>query len=160
MKSKATRNDDEAVSIQVGFVLNTGLLTTFIAIVLVVLSGGFGEDLSTEEELELVADSMEANMVEADRLAVTSDNYTAFFEPPESDVDYRVNVSSSGSMNLTVPGVPVTVTRGLNEAVQEADSVSTVSGNPVTFGQSSENVILEYDGSDIEMEVQREVVGG
>ena len=159
-KRDAAVNENEAVSIQVGFVLNTGMLTAFIAIVLVILSGGFGDDISTEEELNIVADSVEANMIEADQLAVTSNSYTAFFEPPESGVDYRVNVSSSGSMNLTVPGVPVTVTRELNNTVEEADSVGTVSGNPVTFGQSSENVILEYDGSKIKMEVQKGVVGG
>lgn len=159
-KREATVNENEAVSIQVGFVLNTGMLTAFIAIVLVILSGGFGDNVSTEEELEIVADSIEANIIEADQLAVTSNSYTAFFEPPDSGVDYRVNVSSSGRMNLTVPGEPVTVTRDLNDAVEEADSVGTVSGSSVTFGQSSENVILEYDDSSgvIKMEVQQGVV--
>jgi hypothetical protein len=159
-KRDAAVNENEAVSIQVGFVLNTGMLTAFIAIVLVILSGGFGDNVSTEEELEIVADSIEANMIEADQLAVTSDSYTAFFEPPDSGVEYRVNVSSSGSMDLTVPGEPVTVTRDLNDAVVEADSVGTVSGSSVTFGQSSENVILEYEDSSgvIKMEVQQGVV--
>jgi len=154
MKKRADARD-EAVSIQVGFVLNTGMLTAFIAIVLVILSGGFGDDISTEEELEIVADSIEANMVEADRLAVTSDSYTAFFEPPSSDLDYRAEVDSSGELSLTVPGEPVTVTRDLDSMTR-----NDVNGNDINFGQNTENIILEYDGSSsaIEMSVQQDVV--
>jgi hypothetical protein len=157
MKNRA-ETDDEAVSIQVGFVLNTGLLTTFIAIVLVIISGGFGEDVSTEEELQLVADKIEANMIEADRLTVTSEDFTAFFEPPDSDVQYQAGVDLSGELTLTAAGEPVTVTRDLDDSTLNATKVD---GNDIQFGQNAGNIILDYDGSSntIEMDVQRDVVG-
>lgn len=148
-----TANEDEAKSIQVGFVLNTGILTAFIAIVLVIISGGFGEDLSTRDELELVADSVEAKMVEADRLAQTSDEYTAFFEPPTSNLQYRGVVDSSGTLTLT----PV---RGATEVTRDLDSITLrdVSGNDIKFSQTTQNIIVEYDedgSGEIELSVQK-----
>ena len=152
--------DDEAVSIQVGFVLNTGMLTTFIAIVLVILSGGFGEDISTEEELQIVADKIEANIIEADRLTVTTGegDFIAFFEPPESDIQYQAEVDLSGELKLTAPGESVTITRDLDDSTLNG---TRVDGNGVQFGQSAENVILDYNGGSntIKMEVQKGVVG-
>ena len=156
MKRRAEKRD-EAVSIQVGFVLNTGLLTTFIAIVLVVISGGFGEDISTEEELEVVADSVEANMIEADRLTVTSDSFTAFFEPPESDLGYQAEIESGELVLTASKGVTTEVTRDL-------DSITRTNiDNDISFGPETENIIIEYEDSgtgNLEMSVQRDVVGG
>lgn len=159
-------DDDEAVSIQVGFVLNTGLLTTFIAIVLVVISGGFGGDVSTQDELEAVADSIEANMVEADRISVTSDSFTAFFEPPSSDIQYQAYIDS-GKLYLTAPGYVGNLTyqddytRDLDEnTLPDTD----LNADGIRFGQSAENIILEYDGTGsndvINVSVQRDVAGG
>jgi len=157
MKNRGTRNEDEAVSIQVGFVLNTGILTAFIAIVLVVISGGF-DDTSPREELELVRDSIESKMIEADRLAETSDDFTAFFEPPESDLQYRAKIDSSGNLTLSVPN-----SNSVADVCTEKDpcnfatkrKVTTESGNSIQFSQIDQNVVVEYDGSDLELSVQR-----
>lgn len=146
-------SSDEAVSIQVGFVINTGIITAFTAIVLVAISGGFGEDLSTEQELELVADNVESNLVEADMLAESgdTDEFTAFFSPPTSDVDYRAEIDGGV---LTVSADDGTeLERDLNSLMRER----SVDGS-ITFSQDTENIIVEYDaeGTDnLELDVQR-----
>lgn len=151
-----TGNDDEAVSIQVGFVLNTGILTAFIAIVLVLISGGF-DDTSTQEELELVRDSVESKMVEADRLAETSDGFTAFFAPPESDVQYRAEIDSSGTLTLTHVDGGTEVEGDPSELLPNRG----VSGD-VEFSQRDQNVVVEYESKSscspncpLELSVQR-----
>lgn len=148
-----TDNDDEAVSVQVGFVLNTGILTAFIAIVLVVISGGF-DDTSTEDELELVRDSVESKMIEADTLAETSNSFTAFFDPPESDLQYRAEISG-GTLTLSTP-------RDDTEVKGDIDglTVRDVSGN-IQFSQIDQRVVVEYDNltasgsGDLELSVQQ-----
>jgi len=158
MKKRSGKgNENEAVSIQVGFVLNTGILTAFIAIVLVLISGGF-DDTSPQQELELVRDSVESKMIEADRLAETSDSFTAFFEPPESDLQYRAEIDGSGNLTLTVPNSDTDVCPGPEgnpcEFITDRD-VTTESGSEIQFSQIDENVVVEYDGSgDLELSVQ------
>lgn len=153
MKNRGgTGNEDEAVSVQVGFVLNTGILTAFIAIVLVVISGGF-DDTSTEDELELVRDSVESKMVEADTLAEESDSFTAFFDPPESDLQYRAEIDSSGTLTLRTP-------RDDTEVKGDIDglTVRDVSGN-IQFSQIDRRVVVEYNNltgsGDLELSVQQ-----
>jgi hypothetical protein len=160
MKNRGTRNEDEAVSIQVGFVLNTGILTAFIAIVLVVVSGGF-DDTSTEAELELVRDSIESKMIEADTLAETSGEFTAFFDPPESDLQYRAEIDSSGNLTLSVPNSVADVCTPKKpcsiDSLTKRD-VMIKSGSEIQFSQIDRNVVVEYDedgSGDLELSVQQ-----
>ena len=150
MKKRADAND-EAVSIQVGFVLNTGILTAFIAIVLVVISGGF-DDTSTEDELELVRDSVESKMVEADTLAEESDSFTAFFDPPESDLQYRAKISG-GTLTLSTPRDDTEVKGDIDDI-----TVRDVSGG-IQFSQIDQRVVVEYNNltgsGDLELSVQQ-----
>jgi hypothetical protein len=152
MKNRGdTGNEDEAVSIQVGFVLNTGILTAFIAIVLVVISGGF-DDTSTEAELELVRDSVESKMIEADTLAETSDSFTAFFDPPESDLQYRAKISG-GTLTLSTPRDDTEVKGDIDDI-----TVRDVSGG-IQFSQIDQRVVVEYNNltgsGDLELSVQQ-----
>lgn len=152
MKNRGdTGNEDEAVSIQVGFVLNTGILTAFIAIVLVVISGGF-DDTSTEAELELVRDSVESKMIEADTLAETSDSFTAFFDPPESDLQYRAEISG-GTLTLSTPRDDTEVKGDIDDI-----TVRDVSGG-IQFSQIDQRVVVEYNNltgsGDLELSVQQ-----
>lgn len=147
MEPPKRSRSEQAVSIQVGFVLNTGILTTFVALVLVIISGGFGEDVSTKEELELAADPIGAKMVEADTLAQTSDGFTAFFQPPSSNVNYVGKVDASGDLSLEAPDGTV-VNRSLDDMTIEG-----VDGG-ISFTQDTENIIIEYDGNDFDLSVQ------
>jgi len=156
MKNRGdTASEDEAVSIQVGFVLNTGILTAFIAIVLVLVSGGF-DDTSPQQELELVRDSVESKMVEADRLARTSDGFTAFFEPPTSDLQYRGEING-GTLTLTAVEGTTEVEGDLSELLPDRG----VSGS-VQFSQTDQNIVMEYESESscsptcpLELSVQR-----
>ncbi|MDZ7688297.1 MAG: hypothetical protein U5J64_06165 [Halobacteriales archaeon] len=159
MKPMREPPKQEASSIQIGFVLNAGIITTFTAVVLVILSGGFGEDVSTEDELELVADSVEAKMVEADTLTRTSGAtcpdrpgddkpcFTAFFSPSSSDVDYVGEIDSGGDLRLSADDGTV-VERNLDTVTVDTD-VTTDGG--FTFTQNTENIIVEYHNDDDEL---------
>ena len=153
MKTIEKTSRNEASSIQIGFVLNTGILTTFIAVVLVILSGGFGDDISTQEELRLTADPVQANIVEADALTWTSDGFTAFFPPPSSDIDYSGEIDSSGTLTLSAEDGSE-VTRALNATTTNAE-IKTDGGETITFSQNDENIIVEYDSGELVLDVQR-----
>lgn len=155
------RKGEDASSVQIGFVLNTGIMTVFIAIMLVVLGGGFGEDLSTEEELELVADEVEANIIEADTIVQSSgDLEGAYFPPPESGVDYTARVYEDGSgdvrMNLTASDGAKIGDGGPGERDINFDNL-TVTGMcgsiDEEFTQETENIFIE-GGSCIDIEAQ------
>jgi len=170
MKPMRDPPTDEASSIQIGFVLNAGIITTFTVVVLVIISGGFGEDVSTQEELELVADSVEAKMVEADTLTRTSgatcpdspgDNepcFTAFFPPPSSSVDYVGKIDSGGDLRLSADDGTV-VERDLSKLMTDSTDIKTEGTVTITFTQNTENVIVEYykeddDDGELVLDVQ------
>ena len=161
------RSTDEATSIQIGFVLNTGILTAFIAVLLVVISGGFGEDTSTTEELSLVADSVQSKIVEADTLAIEKGGscvnpdrcFTAYFKPPSSEVRYEGELDGP-ILKLTADGT--TVTRNLNNALSKNYGAETLDGGlNVEFSQRDQNIIVVYNKTtstpQFEIEVQRSV---
>lgn len=144
--------NNQAVSIQIGFVLNTAILVTFITIILVVIGGGFGDSLSTQEELEIVADSVEAKLIEADSIAVTSDSFTAFFEPPSSGAQYKVEINS-GIMTVTSPeDIDAEVRRSVEGTTVEVENIE----GDIEFTQQDTNVIMEYSDNTgtLELDVQ------
>jgi hypothetical protein len=164
------RQREKASSVQIGFVLNTGIMTVFIAIMLVVIGGGFGDDASSEEELEMVADEIEANIIEADTLIQTGgDLEGAYFSPPDSGVDYTGRIYQSGSgdikMNLTAPdgakiGDGGPGEREINFDNLTADDTSVcISGgsSSVRFTERTENIFITSGSCDMEIGVQRTV---
>lgn len=141
-----------ASSVQIGFVINIGVMTTFIAVMLVVLSGGFGEDLSTEEELEMVVDEVEANMIDADRIAQSDGEggFTGYFEPPSSGVEYIAEIDDEGVMTVSAPDG--------SSVERDLDHVSITDVCPdetFEFTENDENIIIESGGGCMEMDIQR-----
>lgn len=138
----------DASSMQIGYVLNTGIMTAFIAVLLVILSGGFTDDVTATEELELVSDEIQANIIEADMLALTEDEVNAFFEPPESGVDYQARINTSGYL--------IVVDDSGNKVVEDLDGITETSlgGLPISFTERSQNVIVEYSGGNLQLDVQ------
>ena len=151
MIERKRNKDEKASSVQIGFVINTGIMTVFISIMLVILGGGFGEDLSTEEELQSVAEEVKANMVDADRLAQTEGEFEGFFEPPSSGVDYTARVGTGGDLELTAPDGSL-VEEDLDE-ITETD-VST-SGSEIEFTERDRNIIVDGNSTDIVISVQK-----
>lgn len=159
---------EKASSLQIGFILNTGIMTTFIAIMLVVLGGGFGEDVSTDEELELVANDIEAKIIEADAIIQDDDtgDFSAYFSPPESGVDYTGRIyNGSGDdtrMNLTAPDGSKIGDGGPGERGINLDNITTegtevcVDDNPETFTQRTRRIFITATTGkcDLEIEVQ------
>jgi hypothetical protein len=163
---------EKASSLQIGFILNTGIMTTFIAIMLVVLGGGFGEDVSTDEELELVANDIEAKIIEADAIIQDDDTgkFSAYFSPPESGVDYTGRIyNGSGNntrMNLTAPDGSKIGDGGPGERGINLDNITTEGtkvcvpedDNPETFTQRTRRIFITTKKGnpecDLEIEVQ------
>jgi hypothetical protein len=144
----------KASSVQIGFILNTGIMTTFIAVMLVVLSGGFGDDVNTQEELDAVNDEVLSNIIQADALAQTEGEFTAFFEPPSSGAEYTARINNSGGMVITAPDGSIVETDldGPTETIIEVD------GSEIEFNQNDENVVVEGNTSDILLDVQEGAV--
>ncbi|MCX2819518.1 hypothetical protein EGH25_09170 [Haladaptatus sp. F3-133] len=145
----------KASSVQIGFILNTGIMTTFIAVMLVVLSGGFGDDVATQEELDAVNDEMFSNIIQADALAQTEGEFTAFFEPPSSGAEYTARINNSGGMVITAPDGSIVET-DLNGSTET--NVSVVDGSEIEFTQNDENVVVEGNSTGILLDVQEGAV--
>ncbi len=168
MIKEATTQEDSSIekasSVQIGFILNTGIMTVFIAVMLVTLAGGFGEDLSTEQELEEVADEIEANIVEADTIVQTGGNLeAAYFSPPDSGVDYTGRVYEDGSgdvrMQLTAPDGTQIGEGGAGARDLHLDNMTvTDMCTPVDeeFTQQTVNLFIE-GGSCIDIEAENAV---
>ena len=162
--------DEKASSLQIGFILNTGIMTVFIAIMLVVLGGGFGEDTSTEEDLELVANDIEAKIIEADAI-ITEDGsgeFSAYFSPPDSGVDYTGRIYDDGGdirMNLTAPDGAKVGGGGPGERVISFSNLTTDSttvcldgsANKVEFTQGTRRIFVGSGSCDLEIDVQNTV---
>jgi hypothetical protein len=144
--------EEKASSVQIGFILNTGIMTTFIAVMLVVLSGGFTDDVNTQEELEAVNDEVLSNIIQADALAQTegSGGFTAFFEPPSSGADYTARIDDSGDMTITSPDGSLLETN-INESTEVDVSVD---GSEIQFSEGYGNVVVDGNASDIVLDVQ------
>ena len=134
----------KASSIQIGFVLNAGIMTTFIAVMLVVIGGGI-EDTDTRAELESVSDEVTGNLIQADTLVRTEGDggFTAFFEPPSSGADYTATIEENGGdveMTLTASDGSL-VDRNL-DSLLDADVVIS-GGSEIEFDSGDENVVVE-----------------
>lgn len=160
-----TTHDERAVATQIGFVINTGIMMTFIALMLFMFSGDVIESSSTEDEVEMVANEIEANLIEADRVAQVetgqSGYMSAFFEPPASGVDYTARIDNSTG-DLTVRSDDEVATRALQVSVG-GDMELCVDSDLETrgFTQDDDSVIVEYGpetsctGDFLEVDVQR-----
>ena len=144
----------KASSVQIGFILNTGIMTTFIAVMLVVLSGGFGDDVATQEELDAVNDEVLSNIIQADALAQTEGGFTAFFEPPTSGAEYTVRIDNGGMMVITAPDGSIVET----DLGSATGTDLGVDGSEIEFTQNDENVVVEGNTSDILLDVQEGAV--
>jgi hypothetical protein len=140
----------KASSTQIGFVLNTGIMTTFIAVMLVVLSGGFGEEVNTQEELDAVKDEVLSNIIQADGLAQTEGEFTAFFEPPSSGTGYTARIDSTGKMTIIAPDGSL-VESDLDKATE---TVIQVDGSEIEFDQKDKNIVVNGTATKITLDVQ------
>jgi hypothetical protein len=133
----------KASSIQVGYVINAGIMTVFISLMLIIL-GGQVDDIDKESELETVANEVEAKLIEADTIANDTGTMVGYFEPPASGVRYEAEVSSNGKLTVKADDGSL-VERDLDEAVVLDDGVCTDGG--IEFTQRTENLILDNDAS-------------
>lgn len=155
MRNNNPGADDGASSLQIGFVINTGIMTVFITVMLVVLGGGFGEETTTQQELETVSEEIEANMISVDRLAQTeSAEFSAFFSPPTSGVEYTATVDEGGNFSLSAPdGTLLEKERHFHEDEGVIGTEVDMDGDSVSFGQNDENVVARWDESQNEIEI-------
>jgi hypothetical protein len=148
----------KASSVQIGFILNTGIMTTFIAVMLVVLSGGFTDDVNTQEELDAVNDEVLSNIIQADALAQTKGtDFTAFFEPPSSGAEYTARINDSSYLVLTAPDGSL-VSTNLTDAMGATIKIDDDDGDgDIDFTQNDKNVVVDGTGGgtpEITLDVQ------
>ncbi|MDY7081411.1 MAG: hypothetical protein SXQ77_03155 [Halobacteria archaeon] len=146
-------DNDTAVSISVGFILNMGVAAVFIASIFLVLQGVLAEDPGVKEnQMERVGSQVMSNLVEIDKIAQTEGNGTAYFTPPTSSLDsYRVTIQGVSSCGASDDGIGnITVySEGKTVDIQYRTATKTVT--QVQFTESSNRVIATYNGSCIQL---------
>ncbi len=139
---------EEAITVSISYVLNMGLASLFIVIMLYGISSGFGEAHVEEEQMEFVAAQIHANLIEVDELAqaggpgAQAQTGKAAFEPPTSGVEYQAEIDGGGDITVWGPE---------GGSVELEYDLRTPVSNTVSFDQSYDRVILDYDPGGIEM---------
>jgi len=132
--SNRERKKENAVSITTGFIINMGIASVVISVLVFNLSGPTGQilDLTERSHIEVVGKSVVSDLEEADRLARKGINGTVTIDQPESGTQYTVEIEKEGG------GYDVRVSSGSLTTRHRYTGDSKIDGAPVDFSSGTE----------------------
>lgn len=136
---------DRAVSITTGFILNVGIATLAVSLILFSLQGLFADirEDSQETEISVAGERVVWELEKADRMARIHDADGRTFIKSDDVGSYRIRISQE---NVTVNSPNANV-------VLEHDVESDIVNAPVEVSGGQSHVV-EFDGSNNELEIE------
>ncbi len=144
---------DEGSSIVTGYVVNLGIATVMVAMILFMMQGIFTDifNAASESQIRVAGESISSDIQKADRLAVMSegDGPSVKVTPPRLGQDYSVTIRYndsadrgfvhlvSGNTNIRIPYTNQTPIQGVNQGIDVPTSSS------VTISEDSGELVIE-----------------
>ena len=139
---RRTNDPEGGASVVTGYILNIGIATMVLALLLLNLQGTVGqvEDSASQTQLELIAESVATNIVRADRLG-RLDN--------DTDGTLRLSIPdqvADNVYNVHIENDSVNVSAGTGSASATFNTSTEV--HPAEFGGGGDRII-NYNATDI-----------
>ena len=148
----ASRTDDEAVSVLVGYIVNIGIATLVISLTLLLLQGAFTDvrDRAVESEMQAIGESFAGEIERVDVLSQRgSGDVTTTVEVPQSDTPYSMEVrhdEGSSWIHLEARSASVAVPFANETEIDGAgDGIGVASGSTVEIEYDSGEEVIRIE---------------